>query len=318
MFRYAKVKAITIIVVILVALIGLFVFVGEEIGRAKAAREATLSVAQSERSGMNVLVMGSDRTTGLTDVMMLVRMNSDGRLAVMQIPRDTYARYTDGNYKKLNGAYNYFGNGDDVRDLLSNAFGIVIDRYIMLSPDGFRDAVDALGGVEVELDRTFYYDDPYQNFTVYLQKGKHLLDGEKAEQFVRYRSGYVNGDLGRIDAQKVFMRAVMDKASNSLSPVKAVSLAMSLIGKTDTDVGADDIAFFISFLREYDSEKAVMLTAPGEAVTAKKSGASYYSLSYMETKKAIDDYFGVRCGEFDRNGLFLNPSNEDFKRIYYR
>ena len=98
----------------------------------------------------------------------------------------------------------------------------------------------------------------------------------------------------------------------------SASVGIALIGKTDTDISSDDIGFFISFLREYDSDKTVMITAPGEAVTAKKSGASYYSLSYMAMSKTIDENFGGRRAEFDRNGLFLNPSNEDFKRIYYK
>ncbi len=307
--------AAVLIAVILTVLIGVIAFASELIGGPDESTVQT-SGENVDREGINILVTGSDRTSGLTDVIMLVRADKDGSIAVMQIPRDTYAKYNQNGYKKLNGAYAALG-GRKFKELLSSALAIKIDRYLMLSPDAFRDVVDALGGVEVELDRTFYYDDPYQNFTVHLTKGRHLLNGEKAEQFVRYRSGYVNGDLGRIDAQKIFLASALTKAAEELTPIRAISIATALIGNVDTDLTPDDIGFLTNCLGAIESDKIVMMTAPGEAVVAKKSGASFYSISALSTKRLIGEYFGTVLGEFDKDQLFLNEGNVDFRKIYF-
>ena len=114
-----------------------------------------------------VLVAGCDRVSGLTDVLMLISAKTDGGISVLQIPRDTYAAYTEKSYKKINGAYAQLG-GEGLKGFISQSFGTRIDRYMVLSPDAFCEAVDALGGIEVEVTRTLYYNDPAQQLYIHI------------------------------------------------------------------------------------------------------------------------------------------------------
>lgn len=277
----------------------------------------TESVSATVKEGrFNILLAGTDRASGLTDVIMLVSIDRDTSSAsVLQIPRDTYAAYTDKSYKKLNGAYGALGGGGALRNLLSGALGLRIDRYAVLSPDALKDAVDALGGVEIELQEPLYYKDPYQGFTVSLPKGKQNLDGAEAEQFIRYRSGYANGDIGRIDAQKVFMTALLKKVGTNLSPIAVAKLAASLLGKIDTDITMADVGMLSRSLSSLSRDRVYFATAPGQAAEA-KSGASYYAISKQATDELLVKYFGGRAGAFDKNNLFLNVNNQKFGEIY--
>ncbi len=270
-----------------------------------------------QTENFNILVTGRDRQSGLADVWMLVSVNEEAEtVCVLQLPRDTYAAYTDGNYRKLNGAVYSLGSFDQVKAFLGNALGISVDRYIDLSPDAFVKGVDALGGVEVELDRTMYYNDPDQDLYIYLPRGKTLLDGEKAEQFVRYRSGYVTGDLGRMDAQKVFLGALLRTVKENMSPLTLAKLALALLPEVKTDLTLADIWKLSELACGADGEKILLVTAPGEEATAEKSGASYYVLSAPSMEEVLCTYFGAEAGGFDQEHVFLNGDYSEFRRIY--
>lgn len=279
--------------------------------------DASGALAQSgEGSVFNVLLTASDRTSGLTDVMMLVSLDRvKNTVTVMQIPRDTYASYTGDSYRKLNGAYKVLGGADGLRDFLSQAFSIKIDRYLMLSPDAFRSVVDAVGGVEIDLPRALYYYDPAQNYLIDLPAGKQRLNGEMAEQFVRYRSGYADGDLGRIDAQKLFLSAFFEQVKENMSPATLAKLASSVIDGVDSDFLLSDAISLSGELLSLDPENIFFVTAPGEAAVARSSGASYYVLSSKGTGEILREYFGA-SGEFDRGRVFLNSGYSNFRSIY--
>ena len=165
----------------------------------------------------NVLLVGIDREAGLADVMMLARIDlSKSSAFVVQIPRDTYAEYTDASYKKLNGAYSALG-AEGLCEFLSDALGVHVDRYVVLGLDNLCAAVDAIGGVDVNLPCDMKYKDAEQGLYIDLKAGVQHLDGELAEQFVRFRSGYVEGDIDRMDAQKIFLAAIAKKIKDEIS-----------------------------------------------------------------------------------------------------
>ncbi|MBQ8850156.1 MAG: LCP family protein [Clostridia bacterium] len=278
---------------------------------------ATDSIAVSaDETRTNILVAGCDRASGLTDVIMLVSVDTKNNTAsVMQIPRDTYAAYTENSYKKLNGAYGALG-AKGLCELLSDSLGVDIDSYLVLSPDALRDAVDAIGGVEITLESPMYYSDPEQGLYISLRAGKQTLDGKTAEQFIRYRSGYVDGDLGRIDAQKVFLCGLIESARKNADALTVARVIAALLGKTDTNVTPADGAALAETLLKIENENVFFMTAPGEAVVAEESGASYYSLSGKAMEEALAKYFGAGAGSFDRERLFLNKRYDSFRRIY--
>ncbi len=153
------------------------------------------------------LLLGCDQSTRLTDSILLVTVNETAKsTTILQIPRDTYAEYTQKDYKKLNGAMSSLGERG-IKQFISDALGVPIDFFVVLKLQFFDDLVNAIGGVDVDIPQDMHYSDPSQNLEIHLSKGRAHLNGREAEQFVRYRSGYVNADLGRLDAQKIFLKA---------------------------------------------------------------------------------------------------------------
>ena len=264
----------------------------------------------------NLLVTGTDRTSGLTDVILILSVDrKDQKAAVLQIPRDTYAEYTSGSYKKLNGAYGALG-AEGLCRLLSDSLGITLNDYLMLSPDALVEIVDTLGGVEINLSKPMHYSDPEQGLYISLDAGRQILSGKKAEQFIRYRSGYADGDLGRLDAQKQFLCGLLASVRKKTDPLTVARLTAALIGKTDTNITPSEGLRLTEALLSMRAEDISLMTAPGEAVTASKSGASYYSLSAPAMREVVEKYLGGVSTGFDRGRIYLNEGYENFRRAY--
>lgn len=264
----------------------------------------------------NILFMGLDNEARLCDVMMLIGINfTVGRVTVAQIPRDTYAKYTEASYKKLNGAYRALGGARETADFLAKSMEIEIHRCVCISLDTFGRIVDAIGGVDVNIPFDMKYRDTEQGLYIDLKKGKTHLDGDAAQQFVRYRAGYVNGDLGRIDAQKLFMSSFFAQLSESFSPVTVAKL-VGVLENVETDFEISEISAVAVRALKMSTDNLCMLTLPGKEAVAEKSGASYYVLSASATAEVMKDYFGGNGG-FDNEMKFLNTDYDSFEKIYY-
>ncbi len=285
---------------------------------AEVAEEARAmpAVAQQNDRVTRFLLMGCDRSTKLTDSILLVTVNESTKsTTILQIPRDTYAEYTKKDYKKLNGAMSARG-ADGFKAFLSEALGVKIHYFVVLKLDFFRALVDDIGGVEVEILQDMVYSDPEQELEINLKKGKMRLDGAQAEQFVRYRSGYVNADLGRLDAQKVFLRAFAKQCKN-LSWRSILRVLGHALTGVQTDLGVIDAVRVLKVLRACDPDTVPMETLAGQAVQG-KSGAWYYVLNREGAREQINAYLqpARAIEQFDPKGLFESESNADFERIY--
>ena len=274
----------------------------------------TAAKVRDER--VNVLVMGTDRQAGLCDVMMLVSINKAADTATaVQIPRDTYARYTDGSYKKLNGVYNSLGGAAEAADWLSDAFDIVIDHYVCVGLDTVSAVVDAVGGVDVDIPCDMEYTDAEQGLYIKLDAGRTHLDGERAEQFLRFRYSYAGGDVARLDAHKIFLSAFYKKVSSGISPVVLAELCATVDG-IETDMSIVDMMELGASVRKMDGDSIYLVTLPGREAVAKESGASYYVIFASSAQSIMREYFGGGDA-FDKNEYFLNKKYKSFEEIYF-
>lgn len=318
-------KHLIIAVYLIAAAILLTIAVTLLVGRGKdmTALETLASEIENQNKDADkpfcVLVLGRDRAAGLTDVIMLVSFDiANKKINVLQIPRDTYAEYGDSRHNKLNVALASLGSERKLADWLEESLGVKIDGYISLDLDAFCDIVDAVGGVEIELDRSLYYNDPSQGLYIYLAKGKHKLDGKQAENYVRYRAGYVGGDIDRLDAQKGFLAALFRSIKDSINADNALSVASSLIGKVKTDVGLSlSVALGLKAV-SIDEGDVLFFTLPGEAAISPKSGASYYVMSKASTQNLLEEYFYGKADTVDGEGIFLCEKYESFVKIYHK
>lgn len=287
------------------------------------AAETPISVsadAQRERSGgekIRVLILGRDRAAGLTDSILIATVNAaDGSLRILQIPRDTYAEYSQRDYMKLNGAYSVLGL-DGTKRFLSETLGVRLDYALTLNLDCVAQLVDAVGGVDVEVTQTMQYSDPAQDLVIDLEPGMHRLNGISAEHFLRFRSGYVNADLGRMDAQKQFIGAFVRRCAE-LNSASLTQLMWKLFPNVETDLPIHKAIWLARMLPACEVANIPMITAPGEAVLG-VSGAWYYSLNRAGMIDAIRDYLlpeDYSDGDFDPQGKFDRAENPDFHNIY--
>jgi len=256
----------------------------------------------------NVLVVGRDAAASNTDVLMLVSFDaSKGKVGIMQIPRDSYVvdSINKDKTKRVNAVYALASNKayddglsgdkrqryalDYLCDVVSDTFGIPVDRYVYVDLKAFREIVDIIGGVTVDVPADMDYDDPEQNLHIHIKKGRRKLDGKQAEGFVRFRSGYLEGDLGRLDAQKLFLSAMMDQLLSAETVGKIPQLMNSVYSHVVTDLSLSDLTYLASSVTSLDTGNIYMMTAPGEAYKS-ASGAWLYSLYKNECLELVNEY----------------------------
>ncbi len=272
----------------------------------------------NEKDFYNILLLGEDGSEKLTDVIMIVSCDTKNKaMNVLQIPRDTYAEYTSSSYRKINAARDVLGGGQDFSAFLTETLGIRIDGYISMDVDVIAKAVDILGGVEIDVPMDMTYADPYQDLTIELEKGKQILDGEKAKQFVRYREGYVRGDLGRLDAQKLFVSAFFKKLSQKNDIVTAIQLVSSVLPETESDISLTECINIIGKIGVPDANNIKFMTLPGGDVRG-SSGAWYYVMNRISAYKIINEYFNPHLlwTEFDKEKKFTSAVRSGFNAIY--
>lgn len=278
--------------------------------------ENVATLAEGEER-VNVLVMGRDRAAGLTDVMILASLNTeDHTLHLVQIPRDTYAAYTKASYKKINGAYAKLG-GAGLAAFLRENMGLPVDHYVCVDLDVLGEMVDRMGGVRMKIPADMDYDDPAQNLHIHLKAGAQVLDGRMAQMFVRFRSGYAEADVGRMDAQKLFLSSLARDAKENLTLAQTVNLVTHCFGKVKTDMGLGDCIRCAKALRQVDLSEMHMATLPGaSARTGGNSGAWYYILNREAASKMLSDMMGTNAAAFDPSEAFNDKKKSTFDRIY--
>jgi LCP family protein required for cell wall assembly len=174
---------------------------------------AELSKWHNPEENLNLLLIGIDRGSvpgeeGYTrsDVMIVASVNVKAKRAVLvSIPRDTKVTIEGYGTEKINAAHSFRGPAGAV-EAVEKLTGLDIHHYAEVDFEAFKNIVDAMGGVPFHLDVTI--NDPK---TGYLEKGDHLLNGQEALILVRSRK-LPRGDLDRIEHQKAFLKAVMQKA----------------------------------------------------------------------------------------------------------
>ncbi len=299
------------------------------------------AASAEEKSFYTFLVCGADKSERNTDVMMLASLDiQNGRVNILQIPRDTFVNPTVSGLgvTRVNAVYAAALSAEEQGAerkkaamerlclFLENALCVEIDRYVLMSTGAFARAVDAIGGVEADVPFDMHYDDPAQGLHIHLEKGRQRLDGKAAEQFLRYRSGYATGDLGRVDARSGFLRTVLSQVKEKMTAASAAKIAAELAFSVTTDMGISEIARFAAFLHGVSDENVNIKTISGSAVQNPKTGAwIYYALNREAALADINEYIKpvgaeVALESFDKNAVFADdPHGENpyISKYYY-
>lgn len=285
----------------------------------------------------NFLVMGYDHAGINTDVMMVINFDTNtGKIALLQIPRDTYVEVGMVSHK-LNAVFgaikkNSGKTGSDsilyslveFKSLLEKNLCIKIHYSAIMDLAGFRNIVDAVGGVTVDIPADMDYEDPTQDLYIHFKAGNgQHLDGAAAEKFVRFRSGYVQADIGRVNAQKVFMTAFLQQVKSNLTVDRLAKIIEQVYSYVTTDMPVADMIYMAKAAFGINLSDITMMTLPGTAtwVWNGKQNASYYVMNRPETLKYINEYFNIYNTDisddiFDKNFVFTNEQDNDVYQIY--
>lgn len=255
------------------------------------------------------LVIGFDKSRGLTDVVMVGVLDTEtNQIKIISVPRDLEIDFSkepfatikkeDKNNKighcKLTEVYYDLGKTEEallqLKKIVGAIVGLEIEYMATINVEGFVEMVDAVGGVEFDVPQRMYKRDPAQDLLINLQKGKQLLDGDKAMQLVRYR-GYKLGDIQRIKVQQEFLVALYQKVLETKDLDTLVKLTNTVYGIVDADFGLNLAVEYVEYLFKLDKENLLsadnMVTIPSYGVH--QEGKWYQFWDLEEARKTVDE-----------------------------
>lgn len=198
---------------------------------------------------------------------------------------------------------------------LEQALNISIDSYAHMDLEGFRKIVDEIGGVDMYVSQDMYYNDPDQNLYINLKKGQQKLDGEMAEQFVRFRSGYIRADISRQNAQKEFMVAFLQSFKQNVNITNVLSTATTMLKYVTHSVPTEDLDYYARAVLEMDFSNITMCSAPFS------EHSPYLVLQRYNLLKIINENYNVYDTDipdeqFDTERIFTVTSNSTINSKY--
>lgn len=274
--------------IISIVLLIVFVVVGFNIGKAMFGDNAKSRLTDVT----NILVAGVDIDGYRTDLILFVQVNNiDKKVSVLQIPRDTKVDNKRRD-KKINSAY--FSGIDTLNNEVESVIGMRADFFATITFDAFKEIVDTLGGVTIDVPIDMNYHDPIQGLTIELEAGRQKLDGEHAMMFMRFRknddgTGYAMGDIDRNAAQKQFYSAVMKKALSPVGIIKAPWLYSTIMENTTTDLNNAEVRKLMFEVFSIGKDNIGIYQLPGESKYI--NNISYFVHDKKETKKLMDENF---------------------------
>lgn len=234
----------------------------------------------------NILVLGVDVEARLTDVMMLCQIDTvNHKMNMLSIPRDTRVSI-NGRMAKINSAY-HSGVEQTIKSV-KELTSLPIHYYYLINTAAFRDAIDALDGVDFEVPQDMDYEDPLQNLYIHLKEGYQHLDGDKAEQLVRFRR-YPNGDLDRIEVQHEFFSALVEQKLAAKYVLKIPELYSVISENSSTNMRVVDMLSAGKQLLGIDKSDYTTYTIPGEGKTI--DGISYFVAYPNELNQLVSTVF---------------------------
>lgn len=260
----------------------------------------SLKEAIEDESRVNFLILGMEDVR--TDTILLASFNQDTKnLQVLSIPRDTYVHrkgYNSGEQRKINSVY-YRHDVEGVMKTVSYLLNeIPVHHYVILDYEGVVSIVDAVGGVEVDVPFHMKYEDISSDppLDIDIKKGLQVLDGKNALDFIRWRkgnnkSGYIDGDLGRINAQQQLLTSFSGNVADNIIPIirstfKYVDTDMKLpdilsIGRNAIGIRKEDINFR-------------MLPGKSDMRLVNKKLISYYIHDQVEVKEMLEEIYNIK------------------------
>lgn len=202
-------------------------------------------VVDMKKKPFSILFMGiEDYATkgqkGRSDSLIVVTLDPKNKtMKMLSIPRDTrvqLANDTTGTKTKINSAYSK-GGKDETVETVEQFLQIPIDKYVTVDFDGFKDVINEVGGIDVDVPFDFdEKSDVDESKRIYFKKGEMHLNGEEALAYARMRKQDKRGDFGRNDRQKQILNALIDRMSSASNIAKIDKIAETASENVETNI----------------------------------------------------------------------------------
>lgn len=309
-------KIVIIVLLIILLLVGGFVYKTYKNGGGLSGMLATI-VGHNENTKKNlkeikVLVLGvsTDIDVELTDTIMVASYNPNTQKAnLLSIPRDTFVGKNKNKAlasQKINSLYNVNKNPEKTLQAVNEITGLNIEYYVLVRTEALIKLVDAIGGVEFNVPIKMKYDDPTQDLHINLEAGLQKLDGDKAEQLLRYRhsnmdkngimttypSEYGNDDFGRMRTQRDFIVETLKQTLKPGNIFKIGEILEIANENIETNLELSYVKDYIPYAVEFNTEDMKTATLPGTTPDMKETNnVSIFVVDKEATKELIQSMF---------------------------
>ena len=223
---------------------------------------------------INLLIMGLDRTVSdqnpnvvlpvsRTDTLIAASFDSASRrVYVLSIPRDTQTVIPGHGLDKINAAHAHGGAALTLRTV-ENFMGVHFPYYIEINARGLTHLIDAVGGINIYVDKDMNYDDNWDGLHIHLRKGYRRLGGKAAMEYVRFRHD-TQGDISRVDRQQRFVNALIDELRRPRVLLRASRILRVFREDVTTNLPPDQVFTLAWFATRLPRQGLLRATLPGE------------------------------------------------------
>ena len=336
--RYAKKrkkkigkKVLIFIIIILLLGIGWFTYRTIRNGGGLSGMLATVvghdENTKKDLKEIKVLILGvsTDTDAELTDTIMIASYNPNTQKAnLLSIPRDTF---TGKNTKKavasqkINSLYNINKTPDKTLAAVNELTGLDIKYYVIVKTESLIKLVDAIGGVKFNVPMRMKYTDTSQNLVIDLEEGEQLIDGNKAEQLLRFRhndyqkgvgmtsypSEYGDNDFGRMRTQRDFIIATLKQTLKPSNIFKIGQILEIANENVDTNLELSFVKDYIPYAVELNTENITSATLPGTTPdVSTTNGVSIFVADKKASKELIQSMFYSDVTEENEDNTISN------------
>lgn len=240
------------------------------------------------------------QSQNLTDTIIVASYNPQTQEAVMMsIPRDTFVgkdKTKATAMNKINALYQQ--SPEKLIKAVNDITGLDIEYYITVDTKALRELVDEIGGVYFDVPIDMNYDDSSQKLYIHLEKGYQLLDGDKAEQLVRFRknnnntgypASYGSDDYGRMRTQREFITAAVKQTLQAKNVLKLGELLDIANRNIETNLDISKLKDYIPYIIDFDTENIKTATLPG--ASEKPTDVWLFIHNKKETKELVEELF---------------------------
>ena len=226
--------------------------------RAKADRDVAAAFGKHR---LNILVLGNQAEEGTADTIILSHLDLDRHTATLvSIPRDAWVRVPHRGSMKINSVIGA-GGPKLAASVVSAITGATIDATMVVAPEGAKQIVDAMGGVNIDVEKQMDYDDNYGDLHIHLKKGEQFLSGGQVLGYMRFRHDE-EGDFGRMRRQQQVVRVIAHEMAQPAEWTKLPRLIAFARKDVRTELSDNQLAALVESYRSVGADDLRTLTLP--------------------------------------------------------